>query len=133
MQVLTGSGRFRASSDLLELDFFLVASPYTLADQPVLDAEFPACSARGVGVIIGQVFASGILATGPVPGARHNYAPASPETVEQIGHIGAAGTACLSPQRRCSSRYSSGCLSDPRCVRAGTGDPQRCDDGVRNP
>ena len=48
----------------MDIDFFLVASPYTLADQPALDAEFPACEARGVGLIIGQPFASGILATG---------------------------------------------------------------------
>ena len=73
--------------DHLDLDFFLVASPYTLADQPVLDAEFPACEARGVGVILGQVFASGILATGPVRGARYQYAPASADTMARIGRI----------------------------------------------
>lgn len=39
--------------DHVDLDFFLVASPYTLADQPVLDAEFPACEKRGIGFIIG--------------------------------------------------------------------------------
>ena len=71
----------------MDLDFFLVASPYTLADQPALDAEFPACEARGVGLIIGQPFASGILATGPVPGARYNYAPATPEAMERVRRI----------------------------------------------
>jgi D-threo-aldose 1-dehydrogenase len=71
----------------LDLDFFLVASPYTLAEQLALDAEFPACDARGVGLIIGQPFASGILATGPVPGARYNYAPATPEVMERVGRM----------------------------------------------
>ena len=70
-----------------ELDFFLVALPYTLAEQPVLDAEFPLCEARGVGVIIGGVFASGILATGPVPGARYNYQIANDEQLGRIGRI----------------------------------------------
>ena len=74
-----------------ELDFFLVALPYTLAEQPVLDAEFPLCQQRGVGVIIGGVFASGILATGPVPGARYNYAIANEE---QLGRIGRMQAVC---------------------------------------
>src|SRR5690606_2921236 len=73
--------------ELMDLDFFLVASPYTLADQPVLDAEFPACERRGIGIVIGQVFASGILATGPVPGARYNYREATPEEMTRIGRI----------------------------------------------
>ena len=70
-----------------DLDFFLVALPYTLAEQPVLDAEFPLCEARGVGVIIGGVFASGILATGPVPGARYNYAIANEEQLARVGRM----------------------------------------------
>jgi D-threo-aldose 1-dehydrogenase len=74
-----------------DLDFFLVALPYTLAEQPVLDAEFPLCEQRGVGVIIGGVFASGILATGPVAGARYNYAIANEE---QLGRIGRMQAVC---------------------------------------
>ncbi len=69
------------------LDFFLVALPYTLAEQPVLDEEFPLCEERGVGVIIGGVFASGVLATGPVPGARYNYQIADAEQLARIGRI----------------------------------------------
>ncbi len=67
--------------DLGDIDAFLIAMPYTLLDQAVLDAEFPACAARGVGFVIGAVFASGILAKGPVPGARYAYAEASPEVM----------------------------------------------------
>lgn len=69
------------------IDFFLVAAPYTLADQDVLDREFPLCAARGIGFVIGQVFASGILATGPVPGARYRYAPADEATMARIGQM----------------------------------------------
>lgn len=66
------------------LDFFLVARPYTLVEQDVLDAEFPACAARGVGVVIGAVFATGILATGPVEGARYNYHAATAGELERV-------------------------------------------------
>ncbi len=70
--------------DLMELDFFLVALPYTLMEQGVLDAEFPRCVREGVGVVIGGVFASGILATGAVAGAKHNYADAAPEALAKV-------------------------------------------------
>jgi D-threo-aldose 1-dehydrogenase len=73
--------------DLIDLDFFLVALPYTLLEQHVLDAEFPRCAAAGVGIVIGGVFASGILATGAVPGAKHNYADASPEALAKVARI----------------------------------------------
>jgi D-threo-aldose 1-dehydrogenase len=78
--------------DVLDLDFFLVASPYTLADQPVLDAEFPRCEKRGIGFIIGQVFASGILATGPIPGARYQYREATAEEADKVRRIEAVCT-----------------------------------------
>ena len=47
-----------------EPDFWLVAMPYTLLRQDVLDDEFPACEERGVGFVIGAPFQSGILAGG---------------------------------------------------------------------
>lgn len=73
--------------DLVDLDFFLVAMPYTLLTQDVLDTEFPACVERGVGVVIGAPFQSGILATGPRPGANADYAPASREVNDKVGRI----------------------------------------------
>jgi D-threo-aldose 1-dehydrogenase len=69
------------------VDFFLVALPYTLLDQQVLDREFPRCVEKGVGVVIGAVFASGILATGAVQGARYAYAPATPEMLAKVARI----------------------------------------------
>ena len=73
--------------DMMEIDFFLVALPYTLMEQDVLDAEFPRCAAEGVGIVIGGVFASGILATGAVPGAKHNYADASPAALATVARM----------------------------------------------
>ncbi len=61
----------------VDLDFFLVAMPYTLLDQAPLDDALPRCQAKSIGLVIGSPFASGILATGPVDGAKYNYTPAS--------------------------------------------------------
>jgi D-threo-aldose 1-dehydrogenase len=90
--------------DIGDIDAFLVAMPYTLLDQDVLDAEFPACLERGVGFVIGAVFASGILAKGPVPGAKYAYAEPS---AEMVAKPSASVTACPWPRRRCSSRWAT--------------------------
>ena len=69
--------------DVVDLDFFLVALSYNLLDLSSLEKEFPLCAKRNVGVVAGAVYASGILATGPVKGALYNYAPASEEVLEK--------------------------------------------------
>ncbi len=73
--------------DLGDINAFLIAMPYTLLDQDVLDEEFPACVERGIGFVIGAVFASGVLAKGPVAGARYAYADASPEVLDRTRRI----------------------------------------------
>ena len=78
--------------NLMDIDFFLVAMPYTLLDTDVLDSEFPRCIARGVGFVIGAPFASGILATGAAPGARYRYADAPPEIMAKVKRIEAVCT-----------------------------------------
>lgn len=70
-----------------DLDLFIVALPYTLLDQPALDRELPLCVERGVSVVIGAPFASGILAGGPDSGATYAYAPAPPEVLERTRRI----------------------------------------------
>ncbi len=73
--------------DAVDLDFCIVAMPYTLLDQEVLDEEFPLCQERDVRIVIGAVFASGILVSGPVEGARYAYDTATPEIVERTRRI----------------------------------------------
>lgn len=75
--------------DMVDLDFFLVALPYTLMLHDVLEDEFPRCQERNVGVVIGAVFSSGILATGAVEGAKYNYADATPEALEKVKRMDA--------------------------------------------
>jgi len=72
-----------------DIDFFLLAMPYTLMEQEALDEELPLCEARGVSVVIGAPFASGILARGPRPGALYGYKPAEPEIIAKAEQIAA--------------------------------------------
>ena len=73
--------------ELIPLDFFIVAMPYTLLDQDALDREMPRCQEDGIGIVIGAVFASGILATGPTEGSTYGYMPATPEIKEKARRI----------------------------------------------
>ena len=73
--------------DLVDLDFFLVALTYNLLDQGSLDEELAQCADRGVGIVGGAIFASGILAAGPGEGVSYKYAPASPEILDKTRRI----------------------------------------------
>ena len=73
--------------DAVDLDLSIVAMPYTLLDQEVLEEEFPLCEEHGVRIVIGAVFASGILVSGPTEGARYAYDTASPEILDKTRRI----------------------------------------------
>jgi D-threo-aldose 1-dehydrogenase len=75
-----------------DLDFFLVAMPYTLLDQAALREELPACQERGIGIVIGAPFASGILATGAAAGASYGYRPVEGGELEKAQRIEAVCT-----------------------------------------
>ena len=70
-----------------DVDFFLLAGRYTLMEQDALESELPACLERGVGVVIGAVFNSGLLATGPLPGVRYNYREPTAEQLDRVTRI----------------------------------------------
>jgi D-threo-aldose 1-dehydrogenase len=73
--------------DIVDLDFFLIAMPYTLLRQDMLESEFPACVERGVGFVIGAPFQSGILATGVREGARLDYAEPKEADLQKVREI----------------------------------------------
>jgi D-threo-aldose 1-dehydrogenase len=73
--------------ELFDLDYFLLAMRYTLGEQETLEVELPLCEAKGVGIVIGGVFSSGLYATGPIAGAKYNYFDASPQDLEKAGKI----------------------------------------------
>jgi D-threo-aldose 1-dehydrogenase len=70
----------------LDLDLVLMAGRYSLLDQRALAELLPSCAERGVAVVIGGVFNSGLLAD-PRPGATFDYAPAPPGLVERAGRL----------------------------------------------
>jgi len=76
-----------AALDHLDWDCFLLAGRYSLLEQDSLASFLPRCQRDGVSIIIGGVFNSGILATGPVAGARYNYAPAPEPVLEKVRRI----------------------------------------------
>lgn len=59
-------------AEAVPVDCFLLAGRYTLLDQGALDALFPLCQARGIGILLGGIYNSGILAN-PRTGAKFNY------------------------------------------------------------
>ncbi|HEX6677091.1 MAG TPA: aldo/keto reductase [Actinomycetes bacterium] len=71
----------------LDLDVVLVAGRYTLLDQRALVELLPACVVRGVAVVVGGPFNSGLLAD-PRPGASYDYAPAPAPLVARASRIG---------------------------------------------
>ena len=84
---INSSSDMRYFLDRFDLDFFLVAMPYTLLDQTPLRNEFRECLQRGIAIVIGSPYASGILATGPIAGAVYNYNGAPPEIVDKTQRI----------------------------------------------
>ena len=74
----------------VELDFALVAMPYTLLDQQSLHTGMQTCIDRNVSVIIGAPFASGILVTGSGGNAKYGYGAASPEVQAKVRGLEAA-------------------------------------------
>ena len=73
----------------VDLDCVMLAGRYSLLEQPALHTFLPVASSRGIGVMIGGVFNSGILATGPVPGARYNYREAPEPVLARVSAIDA--------------------------------------------
>jgi D-threo-aldose 1-dehydrogenase len=67
-----------------DLDCFLLAGRYTLLEQESLKTFLPLCAKRAIGIFLGGPYNTGILATGAVPGAMYNYAPAKPDILERV-------------------------------------------------
>jgi D-threo-aldose 1-dehydrogenase len=66
------------------IDCILLAGRYTLLDRDATRELLPHCTKSRTSLIIGGVFNSGILATGPVPGAHFDYGPADEDVVRRV-------------------------------------------------
>ena len=80
-----------------DFDLFLLAGRYTLLEQEALTSFLPLCEERGIGIVLGGPFNSGILATGSRPGAFYNYEAAPPDVLDRVERIEAV---CLRHQVR---------------------------------
>jgi D-threo-aldose 1-dehydrogenase len=76
-----------------DFDLFLLAGRYTLLEQEALNSFLPLARQRGIGIVLGGPYNSGILATGPKPGAWYNYEPAPKDILERVRKIEAVCTA----------------------------------------
>lgn len=76
-------------AEACDIDCVMLAGRYSLLEQGALHTFFPLAMERDIGVLLGGVFNSGILATGAVPGARYDYAPAGPEILHRVERIDA--------------------------------------------
>lgn len=74
-------------ADAGDFDLFLLAGRYTLLEQEALKSFLPLCEERGIGIVLGGPYNSGILATGPKPGAYYNYDPAPKSVLERVRKI----------------------------------------------
>lgn len=70
-----------------DYDLFLLAGRYTLLEQEALTSFLPLCQARGIGIVTGGPYNSGILATGPKPGAYYNYEVAGQDVLDRVARI----------------------------------------------
>jgi D-threo-aldose 1-dehydrogenase len=68
-------------------DTMLLAGRYSLLEQPALTEFLPLARQQGIGVMLGGVFNSGILATGAVSGAKYNYKDAPPHILTKVAEI----------------------------------------------
>jgi D-threo-aldose 1-dehydrogenase len=70
-----------------DFDVMLLAGRYTLLEQAPLDDLLPLCVDRGVGVIVGGPFNSGILAVGTKGGGRYDYGRVPPDIRARVAAL----------------------------------------------
>ena len=87
-----------------DVDVVLVAGRYTLLDRGAAQALLPAARDRGVSVLAGGVFNSGLLAR-PGPGARFDYREAPSALVQRARAIEAACARYGVPLRAAAARF----------------------------
>jgi D-threo-aldose 1-dehydrogenase len=75
-------------AEAVPVDCFLLAGRYTLLDQGALDALFPLCLSRNIGILLRGIYNSGILAN-PVAGAKFNYEDADERLIARARELDA--------------------------------------------
>ena len=70
-----------------DLDCILLAGRYTLLEQQTAAPVLAEAARRGVGILAGGPFNSGLLASPEAPGATYNYRPADEKTLQRTREI----------------------------------------------
>lgn len=72
-----------------DFDCLLLAGRYTLLEQGALTQLLPACAQRGIKLILGGIYNSGILASGVLAGGpmRYNYEPAPADIIRRVARM----------------------------------------------
>lgn len=78
------SRRFATETDI---DVLMLAGRYTLLEQDPLDDLLPLLARKGMSILLAGPFNSGILASGPIAGAKYNYKPAPAEILRKTERI----------------------------------------------
>jgi D-threo-aldose 1-dehydrogenase len=97
--------RFARAGDF---DTMLLAGRYSLLEQPGLASFMPLAQAKRIDLMLGGVFNSGILATGPIAGAKYNYQPAPPQILARVAAIEAVCARHGVPLRRAALQFPLG-------------------------
>jgi D-threo-aldose 1-dehydrogenase len=87
-----------------DVDVVLIAGRYTLMDQSAADTLLPAALDRGVSVIAGGVFNSGVLAA-PVPGTTYDYQAAPDSLISQARRLEEICAGFGVPLRAAAARF----------------------------
>jgi D-threo-aldose 1-dehydrogenase len=95
--------------ELADPDLFLLAGRYTLLEQTPLDTLFPECERRGVGIVAGGPYNSGILAGGNT----YNYTDVPPAIAARARDLDAVCRAHGVPLPRAALQFV---LANPRVV-----------------
>lgn len=67
-----------------DFDCFLLAGRYTLLDQSALGGLLPECERRGIAILLGGPYNSGILAAGSRGEGRYDYQPPPAHVMEKL-------------------------------------------------
>jgi D-threo-aldose 1-dehydrogenase len=100
-----------------DFDVFLLAGRYTLLDQSALADLLPICEQKEIGVVVGGVMNSGVLAD-PRPGSHFNYAPAPTDIVERAAKLAATCARHGVPLRAAAVQFP---LAHPAVVSVAAG------------
>jgi D-threo-aldose 1-dehydrogenase len=107
-------------------DCFLVAGRYTLLDRDAGEELLPLCHERGIAVVAGGVFNSGVLAGG----GTYNYQAASPAVLERVAALGEICARHGAPLAAAALQFP---LRHPAvaCVLVGCRAPSEVEDDLR--